>query len=658
MISGDQVCRSLRLAEALIFSRDRAKALLLAGTLAALLTYQAAEAARFIDMSGNWAEKSVNILSDRGIIPADQDGKFKPNETVTRAVFASWLVKVLGFENDPVPAKPSFKDVKPTDPYYKAVEILTQKRYLAAYPDGFRPNQFITKAEVVLIVSRALPGPPPNDSVISEELAKFKDGNKIPEWARAGIAKAAQDKVLVNHPNANEIVASALATRAATAAVLYELQEFFYRQSIAEKVSEAEQAQANSSRFAGGGAQSTQGGDGTGGGGAQSAQGGDGTAGGGAQSAQGGDGTGGGGGQSTQGGDGTGGGGAQSAQGGKYGGGPDQAFSAGGSYGSPGSQFPSEPTAYAGQPPAYPNQGGGYAGAPPAYQSQPPAYSADAPLYQGQVAKSGAPGSYLQGGATVVEAGTHFRATLNTTLSSAHHQVGQEFTATVCEPLLSGGSEVVPVGSKLIGQITNVVPAKSFRFSANGTIDVKFTAVELPDGRRFPLQATIDAKELKEAAGVRGNAVTNTASKTGKGAVKGMKWGGVAGGVMGAVRGGGSPRAILRGAGQGAMVGTVLGAGAGLVGAGVQKGTDVRVPAGLSLPIRLDEALQMQGGLSSRPVQQLVGGQQFGQPPGGGPMYGAPGSYPMQGGGMQQPFGNYPMQPTVQPFGYPAQRQY
>src|SRR5262249_29613954 len=158
------------------------------------------------------------------------------------------------------------------------------------------------------------------------------------------------------------------------------------------------------------------------------------------------------------------------------------------------------------------------------------------------------------------------------------------------EPLLSGGSEVIPVGSRLIGQVTSVVPAKSFRFSANGKIDVKFTAVELPDGRRFPLQATIDAQKVKEAAGGRGNAMTSAAPKTMGGAGRGMKWGGLAGGIYGASQGG-STRRIFQRAGQGAMIGTMLGAAGGLVQAGVQKGSDVNVPAGLSLPIKLDAAL-------------------------------------------------------------------
>jgi hypothetical protein len=73
--------------------------LAIASTLAisSICSYpQAAYAARFVDMSGNWTEKYVNLLSDDGIIGAEPDGKFHPKDPVTRAQLASWLVKILG----------------------------------------------------------------------------------------------------------------------------------------------------------------------------------------------------------------------------------------------------------------------------------------------------------------------------------------------------------------------------------------------------------------------------------------------------------------------------------------------------------------------------------------------------------------------------------
>ncbi|HMX46885.1 MAG TPA: S-layer homology domain-containing protein, partial [Candidatus Obscuribacter sp.] len=64
----------------------RRRAFLLVGTALSLSLnlLSPAFAARFIDLTGNWTEKSVNTLSDSGVISAEADGKFHPQEPVTR----------------------------------------------------------------------------------------------------------------------------------------------------------------------------------------------------------------------------------------------------------------------------------------------------------------------------------------------------------------------------------------------------------------------------------------------------------------------------------------------------------------------------------------------------------------------------------------------
>jgi hypothetical protein len=196
---------------------------------ALLFSTQSAYAARFLDTSGNWAETYVNILSDKGIIPAASDGNFKPNEPVTRAVLASWMVKVLNLQDQPVPQTPSFADVKASDWFYRDVEIIRQNNFISGYADGFRPNQFIQKGEVISIVARALNKPAPDETQIEDELAKYKDASKVPSWARTGIAEASLAGILLTGPDSLSIGADKLATRADTIALLYKLDEFLAR---------------------------------------------------------------------------------------------------------------------------------------------------------------------------------------------------------------------------------------------------------------------------------------------------------------------------------------------------------------------------------------------------------------------------------------------
>ena len=74
------------------------KAVVLTALTFYTLQCQPSWAARFIDLGGVWSEKYVNQLSDQGVIGAEPDGKFRPTQPVTRAMFAYWLVKILGLE--------------------------------------------------------------------------------------------------------------------------------------------------------------------------------------------------------------------------------------------------------------------------------------------------------------------------------------------------------------------------------------------------------------------------------------------------------------------------------------------------------------------------------------------------------------------------------
>src|SRR5256885_15376664 len=152
------------------------------------------------------------------------------------------MVKALGIDSQPVPSTASFKDVKPSDWYYKPVEIMRQNNYISGYADGFRPHQFIPKAEMITIVSRALSGPALDEQSISEQLAKFKDGSLVPGYARLGIAEAAKADVLVNYPDASTINATQLATRAETAAVMFKLNDYLTQQQINQGMKNASSA--------------------------------------------------------------------------------------------------------------------------------------------------------------------------------------------------------------------------------------------------------------------------------------------------------------------------------------------------------------------------------------------------------------------------------
>lgn len=92
-----------------------------------------------------------------------------------------------------------------------------------------------------------------------------------------------------------------------------------------------------------------------------------------------------------------------------------------------------------------------------------------------------------------ISAGTTIRASLDTPLSTKTSRVGDRFTATVTAPLAdSNGNLIVPVGSKLNGQITDPSDDKlASAIKGMGHLNLRFTNLQLPTGTDIPINATL-----------------------------------------------------------------------------------------------------------------------------------------------------------------------
>lgn len=569
--------------------------------LSAMIFCMAAEtayAARFVDTNGYWAEKYVNKLSDKGFIPPAADGKFKPNDPITRAQLAVWMVKVLGLDKQPVSSTPSFPDVKPTDSYFKAVEIIRQNNFISGYADGFRPKQFIQRGEMITIISRAMNMAKPDDDAIEQELNRFNDHAKIPQWARQGIAMASKEGVLVTQ-TPDKVDATAIATRGEAIAMLSALNDYLSEKNVSEKIHKADMGvndpPAQQPTAAGGPPPQQTQFQGT------------------VQK------------QDTL---------------------PPPTTA----YVPPQTGYPQGPPMGYGQP-----QYGQMQQQPPMQgqvMMQPPMYAPPGggypPMYGQGTAQMGypPPGQMLQGQVSTVAAGTTMNGSLKNSLDSGSTQPGEPVEVTLSQPLFGqNGNQIVPAGSMLIGSVTNVVSAKRFQFGANGKMDIKFTQCVTPDGRRIPLSASVDTTQIRLTGGTTAGRVGKGAVTTAVGAGSGAALGTALGAIVGATSRGGH---VGRSTAMGAVFGTALGGGVGLVGAGVRKGSEVKIPAGTAMPIRVDSTFQVTSG----GAPQFGGGApQFGGAPMqmGGPPMGAPamGGPPVFG----QPYPPQQYQQPMQPVG-------
>jgi hypothetical protein len=187
----------------------------------------------------------------------------------------------------------------------------------------------------------------------------------------------------------------------------------------------------------------------------------------------------------------------------------------------------------------------------------------------------------LKGRVVVAPAGSRFEATLVTTLSSGINRVGDIVSATVSAPLVVGADVLIPAGSQAIGQVVNAVPARRFHAGAGGVLEIRFTAIQTPDGQRYPLSASVDNAQFKLQAETGGSRL---AKGVGKAAV-GAGLGAALGTAIGAIAGG-MP-------GRGAWSGAAIGGGTGVLTALASKGAELVLNGGTKIPVVLDQSLQV-----------------------------------------------------------------
>jgi hypothetical protein len=166
-------------------------------------------------------------------------------------------------------------------------------------------------------------------------------------------------------------------------------------------------------------------------------------------------------------------------------------------------------------------------------------------------------------------AGTHMDMAATDTISSRTAKVGDAFSARVVEDVRNAaGRVVIPAGSLVNGKITDVKPSPNP--STPGTLTLSVASITVR-GTSYPIDASVDSLEtVHKGRGV----TTGDAAKVGAGAA--------AGAILGRVLGGNK---------KGTIVGGVIG---GIAGAGVaasSKDSDIVLPAGAHIIIRLTKEL-------------------------------------------------------------------
>lgn len=139
------------------------------------------------DISGHWAEESIQLLLRRNIAAVSPDQTFRPNEPVTRGDFVKWLVVSSGLP--PRPGRASmFADVPSSHPAAAYVDAAVAFGLLPRRP-SFLPDAPMQRAEAVSLTVTAL-GYTFEEVGLASWPLPYDDVALLPELTRGAVAVA------------------------------------------------------------------------------------------------------------------------------------------------------------------------------------------------------------------------------------------------------------------------------------------------------------------------------------------------------------------------------------------------------------------------------------------------------------------------------------
>ena len=175
----------------------------------------------FPDVPNNyWASCEIDKLAMNDVVVGYPDRMFKPSRNISRAEFATMIVKGFNKNDCGCSSEALFKDVPMNHWANSVIAKAVHENLLKGYPDGlFKPNNNVTRAEALCALSKGI-NIEMDAAKAKEILSCYTDGNSVPEWAQIPIAKALESGALKTSPNTKMIRPYAEATRAEIASML------------------------------------------------------------------------------------------------------------------------------------------------------------------------------------------------------------------------------------------------------------------------------------------------------------------------------------------------------------------------------------------------------------------------------------------------------
>jgi len=167
----------------------------------------------------HWAACDIDKLAINDVVVGYPDGLFKPNRSISRAEFATMLVKGFNLNCD-INKQALFTDVPRSNWANASIAKAVDEDLLKGYPNRtFRPNANVTRMEALTSIAKGMTCDI-DQCKADEILSRYADGNKVPNWARIPVAKSLENGALKDSPNPNMIMPNKDASRAEIASMM------------------------------------------------------------------------------------------------------------------------------------------------------------------------------------------------------------------------------------------------------------------------------------------------------------------------------------------------------------------------------------------------------------------------------------------------------
>ena len=190
------------------------------GVLAAVMLSTSAAAA-FADAQGHWAQAAIERWNGYGVVTGGTDGKFYPDQSITRGQMAAILCAVCGWREQ---AENVFADL-PADQWYTPYVLKANAAgTMAGAGNMIRPTDPITRQEAAVMLYKAL-------FVERAEGGKtFADQADIADWAATQVAAMAANGYISGAPD-GRFIPKGYITRAETVTILNKAVPGFYNRA-------------------------------------------------------------------------------------------------------------------------------------------------------------------------------------------------------------------------------------------------------------------------------------------------------------------------------------------------------------------------------------------------------------------------------------------